>query len=175
MFRKVTGLTLQDFDLLVSLGVFNRELMNDAVYKFKRYEDSSLVYTGINTHEGENVGGFDTVLSAETYEAQRPALNLDSMDAVLANVYPVQSQSGTTDGAPEESSSFVSSAAEQSANESPSSEPWLTLQVGDPVTHKTFGEGAVTLLDGRYMKVQFAFSEKKFLFPSCFEQGFFLV
>ena len=36
LFRKVTGLTLQDFDLLVSLGVFNRELMNDAVYKFKR-------------------------------------------------------------------------------------------------------------------------------------------
>ena len=54
LFRKVTGLTLQDFDLLVSLGVFNRELMNDAVYKFKRYEDASLVYTGINTHEGEN-------------------------------------------------------------------------------------------------------------------------
>ena len=50
LFRKVTGLTLPDFDLLVSLGVFNRELMNDAVYKFKRYEDSSLVYTGINTH-----------------------------------------------------------------------------------------------------------------------------
>ena len=53
LFRKVTGLTLSDFDLLVSLGVFNRELMNDAVYKFKRYEDASLTYTGINTHEGE--------------------------------------------------------------------------------------------------------------------------
>ena len=70
LFRKVTGLTLPDFDLLVSLGVFNRELMNDAVYKFKRYEDASLVYTGINTHEGENVGGFDTVISEETYRKQ---------------------------------------------------------------------------------------------------------
>lgn len=67
LFRKVTGLTLPDFDLLVSLGVFNRELMNDAVYKFKRYEDASLVYTGIDTHEDENVGGYDTVLSAQTY------------------------------------------------------------------------------------------------------------
>lgn len=67
LFRKVTGLTLPDFDLLVSLGVFNRELMNDAVYKFKRYEDASLVYTGIDTHEDENVGGYDTVLSAQIY------------------------------------------------------------------------------------------------------------
>ena len=49
LFRKVTGLTLKDFSLLVSLGVFNSELMNDAVYKFKRYEDSSLEYTAIDT------------------------------------------------------------------------------------------------------------------------------
>jgi len=27
--------------------------MNDAVYKFKRYEDASLEYIGINKHEGE--------------------------------------------------------------------------------------------------------------------------
>jgi co-chaperonin GroES (HSP10) len=62
LFRKVTGLTLKDFDLLVSLGVFNRDLMNDAVYKFKRYEDSSLEYTGINTHSGTVIGGWDTVI-----------------------------------------------------------------------------------------------------------------
>lgn len=78
LFRKVTGLTLQDFDLLVSLGVFNRELMNDAVYKFKRYEDSSLIYTGINTHEGENVGGFDTVISEQTYKNQIIVADLSS-------------------------------------------------------------------------------------------------
>ena len=30
--------------------------MNDAVYKFKRYEDASLEYTGINKHEGQDVG-----------------------------------------------------------------------------------------------------------------------
>lgn len=39
--------------------------MNDAVFKFKRYEDSSLVYTGVNRHAGEKaVGLFDTVVSA---------------------------------------------------------------------------------------------------------------
>ena len=62
LFRKVTGLTLKDFSLLVSLGVFNSGLMNDAVYKFKRYEDSSLEYTGINTHDGTLIGGWDTVI-----------------------------------------------------------------------------------------------------------------
>jgi len=69
LFKKVTGLTVKDFELLVSLGVFNSGLMNDAVYKFKRYEDASLVYTGINRHEGEDVGLFDTVLSAKDYSA----------------------------------------------------------------------------------------------------------
>lgn len=41
--------------------------MNDAVYKFKRYEDASLSYTGIDRHEGENRGGWDTVLSDADY------------------------------------------------------------------------------------------------------------
>lgn len=67
LFRKVTGLSVKDFELLVSLGVFNSALMNDAIYKFKRYEDSSLSYTGINKHEGEDIGLFDTVLSHEDY------------------------------------------------------------------------------------------------------------
>lgn len=68
LFKKVTGLTVKDFNLLTRLGVFNRALMNDAVYKFKRYEDASLEYIGINKHEGENVGLYDTVLSAKDYE-----------------------------------------------------------------------------------------------------------
>ncbi|MCD6485993.1 MAG: hypothetical protein J7K35_01515 [Syntrophobacterales bacterium] len=69
LFKKVTGLLIKDFELLVSLGVFNSALMNDAVYKFKRYEDSSLSYTGIDRHEGEEVGLYDTVLSSEDYQA----------------------------------------------------------------------------------------------------------
>jgi len=63
LFKKVTGLSVQDFELLVSLGVFNSALMNDAVYKFKRYEDASLVYVGIDKHQGEDIGLYDTVLS----------------------------------------------------------------------------------------------------------------
>ncbi|MBI2337536.1 MAG: GIY-YIG nuclease family protein [Deltaproteobacteria bacterium] len=70
LFKKVTGLTVKEFELLVSLGVFNSSLMNDAVYKFKRYEDPSLAYTGINKHEGENVGLYDTVLSSKEFRGQ---------------------------------------------------------------------------------------------------------
>lgn len=69
LFKKVTGLTVKDFELLMSLGVFNSALMNDAVYKFKRYEDASLSYTGINKHEGEDIGLYDTVLSTEDYRS----------------------------------------------------------------------------------------------------------
>lgn len=69
LFKRVTGLEVRDFELLVSLGVFNSALMNDAVYKFKRYEDASLNYMGINKHEGEEIGLFDTVVRADDYES----------------------------------------------------------------------------------------------------------
>lgn len=69
LFKKVTGLSVKDFELLVSLDVFNSALMNDAVFKFKRYEDASLSYTGINKHEGEDIGLYDTVLSRKDYQA----------------------------------------------------------------------------------------------------------
>ncbi len=67
LFQKVCGLTVEDFELLVSLGVFNDALMNDAIYKFRRYEDASLEYAGVNRHAGERVGLFDTSLSEIDY------------------------------------------------------------------------------------------------------------
>ena len=68
LFKKVTGMTVKDFELLASLGLFNSALMNDAVYKFKRYEDASLSYTGINKHEDEDVGLYDTVITRKDAE-----------------------------------------------------------------------------------------------------------
>ena len=70
LFKKVTGLSVEDFDLLVSLNVFNSSLMNDAVYKFKRYEDASLSYAGINKHMGNDVGLFDTTISSDEFVQQ---------------------------------------------------------------------------------------------------------
>ena len=62
LFKKVTGLSVKDFEILVSLGVFNSSLMNDAVYKFKRYEDASLEYIAWIIHKNEKNAGKYTVI-----------------------------------------------------------------------------------------------------------------
>ena len=66
LFLTVTGLTVQDFHLLVRLKVFNTEQMNAAVFAFRRYEDASLRYTGIESHVGlSQYGLYDTVVARE--------------------------------------------------------------------------------------------------------------
>jgi hypothetical protein len=66
LFKVVTGLTVKDFHLLVRLKVFNTEQMNQAVFAFRRYEDASLRYTGIESHEGlTHYGLYDTVVAKD--------------------------------------------------------------------------------------------------------------
>ena len=65
LFKKVTGLNIKDFEILVSLGVFNGSLINDAIYKFKRYEDSSLEYSGISKNQNEKIGLWDTSINKD--------------------------------------------------------------------------------------------------------------
>jgi hypothetical protein len=66
LFLAVTGLTVKDFHLLVRLKVFNTEQMNQAVFAFRRYEDASLRYTGIESHDGvTHYGLYDTVIAKE--------------------------------------------------------------------------------------------------------------
>jgi hypothetical protein len=66
LFTAVTGLTVSDFELLMSLGVFNSTQMNQAVFAFRRYEDSSLSYTGIDSHPRlKRLGLFDTVITVQ--------------------------------------------------------------------------------------------------------------
>ncbi len=66
LFLAVTGLTVKDFHLLVRLRVFNTEQMNQAVFAFRRYEDASLRYTGIDSHPGlTHYGLYDTVVARE--------------------------------------------------------------------------------------------------------------
>ena len=151
LFRKVTGLTLKDFDLLVSLGVFNRDLMNDAVYKFKRYEDSSLEYTGINTHTGTIIGGWDTVMN--------------TADLKEEPVEEIRETKKIADKTPEVST-------EEMKVTIPNEEPWERLKVGDQVIHKSFGQGQVVSLDDNYIFVKFKDRESKFLFPKAFEKEY---
>ncbi len=66
LFLIVTGLTVKDFHLLVKLRVFNTEQMNQAVFAFRRYEDASLHYTGIESHSGlTHYGLYDTVVARD--------------------------------------------------------------------------------------------------------------
>ena len=65
LFKKVTGLEISDFELLVSIGVFNSSLMNQAIFAFKRFEDASLSYTGITKHRESKIGGWDTSITIE--------------------------------------------------------------------------------------------------------------
>ena len=142
LFRKVTGLTLSDFSLLVSLGVFNSELMNDAVYKFKRYEDASLEYAGIDRHKGTLVGRWDDVIdiAPEPIEENTPKEKEPKAKAPDKAV--------------------------------PKPEPWKKLRAGDRIVHKSFGKGKVLSIDEKYIFVRFPDLEKKFLFPDAFTKGY---
>ena len=150
LFRKVTGLTLKDFGLLVSLGVFNSELMNDAVYKFKRYEDSSLEYTGIDRHSGTVVGLWDTAIDTSKVGAEETSYGHTDDHSEYA-----EDSSGCDKCLPRK--------------------PWDGLQPGDSVTHKSLGHGTVIFIDDNYLSVRFSDRESKFPYPSAFEKGYLSV
>lgn len=200
LFKKVTGLEVRDFDLLVSLGVFNDSLMNDAVYKFRRYEDASLSYTGIEKHEyNARVGLFDTSLSREDYE------NMKRRDSLLnANGYAIRSESSTpnadaptsvatkqTSVEPKRASSFsiqktnavktdsaeVSKTAPANATPQPvaeavSQEDLNKLGRGSIVRHKAFGSGRVVSVAGDKITVNLGGKERVFKFPDAFNSHF---
>ncbi len=58
LFQKVTGLTLRDFEQLVDAGVFNDSKMNDAVWKFRSFEEPSLAYRHQDANAPRTLGGW---------------------------------------------------------------------------------------------------------------------
>src|SRR6516164_1204163 len=89
LFVAVTGLTVKDFHLLVSLKVFNTEQMNQAVFALRRYEDASLRYTGIESHEGlAHYGLYDTVVARESTGARRWRLAEQRAGTTLDQIVP---------------------------------------------------------------------------------------
>lgn len=70
LFERVTGLTVGDFKTLNSLGLFNAQHMNHAIYQFKRFESASLDYALTETerqrrHQHEQIGLWDTVVEED--------------------------------------------------------------------------------------------------------------
>jgi hypothetical protein len=184
LFKKVTGLDVKDFELLVSLGVFNDTLMNDAVYKFKRYEDASLSYTGINRHEEEKRGGWDTVISAEDYN-QMFALQQTSMEeqvSVKAAPSPKPAKSPVETKRSADSAPKQKPVAQKKPPVQPPVKPTETetadtgsIKVGSVLQHKAFGLGTVKKLTKERVVVSFEIGEKEFLFPGAIKQGFLSV
>ena len=195
LFKKVTGLNVSDFELLVSLGVFNDSLMNDAVYKFKRYEDTSLSYTGINRHEGENRGGWDTVITDADYnkmfalqqasmEAPAPAVNdlpENPVSSFMEAAKPLSEKKPTAVAKepipyknPERlDEAVVASKQVEPVTPAPKKEVDLSLvKVGCRLRHKAFGMGVVNRIDHGVIVVAFGNAEKKFPFPGALLEGF---
>ncbi|MBS6418902.1 MAG: restriction endonuclease [Olsenella uli] len=190
LFKKVTGLTVKDFELLVSLGVFNDALMNDAVYKFRRYEDSSLSYAGVNRHEGERVGLFDTTLADFEYMAMAQEESMVAPNGLarptasavnVSDATSVSRAAGETatkpsvpapmtkspEHTPAKSQSNPAPAATTAAEETTPAKPAVTqkqldaLSEGDTVFHKAFGHGHIVDLDDSYIEVTFHSDDKK--------------
>jgi hypothetical protein len=54
-------------------------------------------------------------------------------------------------------------------------EPSSSINIGDKLKHKTFGDGVVVSFDGHYLVCRFDYNrEKKFIYPDCFEKGYFI-
>ncbi len=208
LFKKVTGLEVKDFELLVSLNVFNGSLMNDAIFKFKRYEDSSLSYTGIDKHaDDETVGGWDTVIKREEYQTlfynqqatlQAPARAINDLpdnpysvgdfeeeevveEAEAAPTPKPPTQRGRKPQTPEipEMPDLVTAAFGVRPPTPPKVEkPKFDVPkiiVGTQVQHKSFGVGKVIELGGGLITITFEQGQKRFEFPSAFENGFLKV
>ena len=63
LFKKVTGLEIKDFEELCNIGVFNYQLMDSAIYNFRKYEEASLNYVGGGTLPSR-IGLFESTISS---------------------------------------------------------------------------------------------------------------
>lgn len=187
LFKKVTGLNVNDFELLCSIGVFNASLMNDAIFKFKRYEDASLTYTGIDKHESDEIGGWDTVLKREEYEKlfynQRATMaasqseDISDEEIIIEKPKPAPKTVATAKPSLVTAQYGVKSPVSEQVKVEKAKEPepemdLSAVKVGVTVKHKIFGEGVIAKLNDKHIYVEFKTGQKNFIFPDAFKQGF---
>ena len=195
LFKKVTGLSVEDFNMLCSLGVFNAPLMNDAIFKFKRYEDASLTYTGIDKHTNDEVGGWDTTIRKTQYEKlfynqQSSIMTIDygSYSRSSEHIESTQRVAKPIDSKPAEKVSQTkpivqpqtakSTAVTKSSHETKAGQDLEskleTIGIDSIVIHKKFGKGTVIKINKneKFIHVKFTLGEKKFIFPDAFLMGF---
>ena len=204
LFKKVTGLSVEDFNMLCSLGVFNAPLMNDAIFKFKRYEDASLTYTGLDKHADDEVGGWDTTIRKTEYEKlfynQQASVSeydasvyLSSHDHTAKKSNEASETKSVTARKSESSYEYVAPPTATKVTTAPvavapvAPTPSLdfselqqqleTLEMGVSVLHKKFGIGTIERLNKseKFVYVKFSEGEKKFIFPDAFVSGYLIL
>jgi hypothetical protein len=194
LFKKVTGLSVEDFNMLCSLGVFNAPLMNDAIFKFKRYEDASLTYTGIDKHTNDEVGGWDTTIRKTQYEKlfynQQSSMTAVDYSSYAKKSEPIEikrveiKRSNTEIKPVQHQLKVAPIPTHTSFNPIPPSS-----QVGEKeilktkleelstesiILHKKFGRGEIIKINKneKFIHIKFGIGEKKFVFPDAFLMGF---
>lgn len=200
LFKKVTGLEVKGFDLLVSLEVFNDSLMNDAVYKLCRYEDASMSYTGIEKHEYDaRVGLFNTSSSREDYknmkrrdsllDVNRYAVGPASVDASDAKSSPAKNErhelspkhaapgATTMVSKPESAPTPTDQPNSSNSTAQPkhmriSKEELNKIGKGSTVYHKVFGAGHVVSIVGDRITINLDGKDRVFNFPDSFYRDF---
>lgn len=96
LFEEVTGLTLAHFEELVNAGVFNDSKMNDAVWKFRTFEEPSLHYDHAGP-ETYTVGGWSLtrderlaeLIDAEILNAGDELVASDGVVGVVTDDYGI--------------------------------------------------------------------------------------
>jgi hypothetical protein len=153
-----------------------------------------LEYTGINKHEGEKVGLYDTVLSREEYDRLAKQQYI-SMTPVTYFVEDMPEHPVSLDEGPEEEKPIVRAQPRkqrQNFDRPPLVEPTRisppnvsktpapvepaidlsNVNAGSLVSHKIFGRGDVVSIEDGLILVKFENGEQKFEFPNVFLQGF---
>ena len=190
LFQKVTGLSVKDFNVLCDIKLFDPEKMNQGIFGFRKYENSSLSYTGIDKHEGESIGGWDTVLRREEYDAlySKQQSSMVDFKEIIAPIEikpekrtePPKEQAKPTKKQSEDKT-IPPTTVEKPVQEEPEID-WesilASVELGVSVKHKIFGIGKITWMDKarKYMRISFDINgmkvEKQFIYPDSFIDGF---
>lgn len=178
LFKKVTGLDVKDFEMLCTMGLFNSNLMNQAIYQFKRYEDASLVYTGIDAHDEDEIGGWDTSIRKEEYNRlfynQQASMAADEHEENIPEPFEPASRPTPTAAKPQSVTAQFGIKSPEPEKTKPApikKEPEIRapeVTVGMKVYHKVFKDGTVVKFDGKFVTVKFDMGEKKFMYPAGF-------
>ena len=182
LFKKVTGLDVKDFEMLCTMGLFNSNLMNQAIYQFKRYEDASLIYTGIDAHDEDEIGGWDTSIRKEEYNRlfynQQASMAANEHEEDIPEPFEPASRPTPTAAKPQSVTAQFGIKSPEPEKPKPApikKEPEIKapdVTVGMKVFHKVFKEGTVVKFDGKFVTVRFDMGEKRFQYPQAFTVGF---